>query len=141
MAELTPDYSKRDCSLPPGCKDLIDVLRLQKRKPTKADLVELRLQKGKLTEAEFVEMAAPWAVLKPGFLLPTEAEQKAATVIWIKSRLTVMELAALLHRKLFEIVADLIDLKLLANVDQSVTFEVAAKVAVKYGYIAKQAAS
>ena len=29
MSELTPDYSKRDCSLPSGCKDLIDVLKLE----------------------------------------------------------------------------------------------------------------
>ena len=29
MFELNPDYSKRDCSLPPGCKDLIDVIRLE----------------------------------------------------------------------------------------------------------------
>lgn len=27
MSALSPDYRKRDCSLPPGCKDLIDVLR------------------------------------------------------------------------------------------------------------------
>jgi hypothetical protein len=26
MSPLNPDYRKRDCSLPPGCKDLIDVL-------------------------------------------------------------------------------------------------------------------
>jgi hypothetical protein len=60
MAELTPDYSKRDCSLPPGCKDLIDVLRLQKRKPTKADLVEIRLH----------------AMGKKSGMLPPKAEAK-----------------------------------------------------------------
>ncbi len=27
MSALNPDYSKRDCSLPPGCKDLIDVIQ------------------------------------------------------------------------------------------------------------------
>ena len=27
MFELNPDYGKRDCLLPPGCKDLIDVLK------------------------------------------------------------------------------------------------------------------
>ena len=26
MSALNPDYSKRDCSLPPGCKDLIDYI-------------------------------------------------------------------------------------------------------------------
>jgi len=27
MSAFNPDYSKRDCSLPPGCKDVIDVLQ------------------------------------------------------------------------------------------------------------------
>ena len=129
MAELTPDYSKRDCSLPPGCKDLIDVLRLQKRKPTKADLVEIRLH----------------AMGKKSGMLPPKAEAKQtpsfAAIIELKDPVTVKDLAALLGRKPFEIVADLIDLKLMATVDQSVTFEVAARVAAKYGYIAKRAAS
>ena len=31
MAALNPDYSKRDCSLPPGCKDLIDVIRQEEK--------------------------------------------------------------------------------------------------------------
>jgi DNA-directed RNA polymerase specialized sigma24 family protein len=30
MPALNPDYSKRDFLLPPGCKDLIDVLQLGK---------------------------------------------------------------------------------------------------------------
>src|SRR5262245_37185866 len=31
MSGIHPDYNKRDCSLPAGCKDLIDVLRLETR--------------------------------------------------------------------------------------------------------------
>jgi len=31
MFELNPDYSKRDCSLPPGCKDLIDVIQQREK--------------------------------------------------------------------------------------------------------------
>jgi len=42
MAGLNPDYCKRDYLLPPGCKDLIDVLRLEKRPPPGAKLLELR---------------------------------------------------------------------------------------------------
>ena len=129
MAELTPDYSKRDCSLPPGCKDLMDVLRLQKRKPTKADLVEIKLH----------------AMVKKSGMLPPKAEAKQtpsfAAIIEINDPVTVRDLAALLGRKPFEIIADLIDITGMAAVGQPVTFEVAAEVAVKYGYIAKRAAA
>jgi len=31
MFELNPEYSKRDCSLPPGCKDLIDVIQQREK--------------------------------------------------------------------------------------------------------------
>jgi translation initiation factor IF-3 len=32
MANITPDPNKRGCDLPPGCKDLMDVLNLSKAK-------------------------------------------------------------------------------------------------------------
>ena len=31
MYAFNPDYSKRDCSLPPGCKDLIDVIQQRQK--------------------------------------------------------------------------------------------------------------
>ena len=31
MFELNPDYSKRDSSLPPGCKELIDVIQQREK--------------------------------------------------------------------------------------------------------------
>jgi hypothetical protein len=129
MAELTPDYSKRDCSLPPGCKDLIDVLRLQKRKLTKADLVEIRLH----------------AMGKKSGMLPPKAEAKQppsfATIIEIKDPVTVKDLAALLGRKPFEIMASLIDLGIIATPTDRLDFDIVARVARKYGYIAKRAPS
>lgn len=57
----------------------------------------------------------------------------------IANPVAVKDLAALLGRKPFEIIADLIELKVMASVDQSVTFELAARVALKYGFIAKRA--
>src|SRR6266849_2105336 len=129
MAELTPDYSKRDCSLPPGCKDLIDVLRLQKGKLTKPDLVEIRLH----------------AIVKKSGILPPKAEAKQtpsfAAIIEIKDPVTVKDLAALLGRKPFEIMASLIDLSVIATPSEQLDFDVAARVAAKYGYFAKRAAS
>jgi hypothetical protein len=96
MTAIQPDYSKRDCSLPPGCKDLIDVLRL-----TKSPVVMKPLELGK--------------------------------------PVSVRALAALLGCKPLQIIADLLELKILATVDQAVSFEVAAKIAVKYGLLAKRA--
>jgi hypothetical protein len=87
MTAIQPDYSKRDCSLPPGCKDLIDVLRLRK---------------------------SP-VVMKP------------------------LELGKPVSVRALQIIADLLELKILATVDQAVSFEVAAKIAVKYGLLAKRA--
>jgi hypothetical protein len=49
-------------------------------------------------------------------------------------------LAALLGRKPFQICADLLELAVMANVDQMLTFEVAAKVAQKYGFAAQRTA-
>jgi hypothetical protein len=97
MAGIYPDYSKRDCSLPPGCKDLIDVLRLQ-------------------------------------------SDRKAARQRFDFGRpVTVRSLAALLGCKPMEIIADLMELRIMATVDQAVTFEVAARVAAKYGFLTKRA--
>ena len=42
MSGITPDFSKRDCSLPPGCKDLIDVLRLETDQHGAFKVIELR---------------------------------------------------------------------------------------------------
>jgi len=96
MSGINPDYSKRDCSLPPGCKDLIDVLRLES---------------GRHPERKAVELG---------------------------NSVTVKGLATLLGRRPFQIIADLLALKVMANVDQSVTFEVAARVAAQYGFVAKR---
>ena len=96
MSGINPDYSKRDCSLPPGCKDLIDVLRLE------------------------------------------SAKQAATRVIEFRSLVTVRNLAALLGCKPLQIIADLLEMKILAGVSQLVPFEVAAKVAGKYGFEARR---
>ena len=79
MFELDPDYSKRDCSLPPGCKDLIDVLRLDPKANWKTFLdsywrliYDTALKVG-LTEGEAREVIQElmldvgWKVLKLGF--------------------------------------------------------------------------
>ena len=47
MTAIQPDYSKRDCSLPPGCKDLIDVIKRKggsdRQTPKKASALPLSI--------------------------------------------------------------------------------------------------
>ena len=94
MSGINPDYSKRDCSLPPGCKDLIDVLRLENAPPK---------------------------------------------VIEFESLISVKKLAALLGRKSLQIIADLLQMNVVVSMNQLVPFEVAARVARKYGFVAQRA--
>ena len=48
-------------------------------------------------------------------------------------------LAAALRRKPFQIIADLMELGQFKNVDDTVTFETASKIALKYGFHATKA--
>jgi len=119
MSALNTDYSERDCSLPPGCKDLIDVLRLEAEREAKISPVPAWK-----TGPDAGSGTAPHANLQ---------------LAEIAHPVAVKELAALLGQKPFQIVADLIELKVMANVNQRITFEFAARVAQKYGFVAKRA--
>ena len=67
-----------------------------------------------------------------------DSNDGAKKVIVLRSPVAVKDLAALLGRKPFQIVADLVDLGVIANRDQFISFEVAAKVAQKCGFDAKR---
>jgi hypothetical protein len=81
MSALNADYKKRDCSLPPGCKDLIDVLKLETAKQAKL----------------------PWIGVAPS---AGAASHPQRTRVQIGSHVTVKQLAVVLGRNTFEIVAD-----------------------------------
>ena len=119
MSALNPDYNKRDCSLPPGCKDLIDVLRLEAALQSK------------------ISPAPAWKNWPDAG--SDTAPQANLQLVEIGHPVAVKDLAALLGQKPFQIVADLIELAVMANVDQRITFEFAARVAQKYGFVAKRA--
>ena len=53
--------------------------------------------------------------------------------------MAVRELAALLKQKPFQIVADLLEFRVVANVEQSLSFEIVAQVVRKYGSTARKA--
>lgn len=111
MADLTPDYHRRDCSLPLGCKDLLEVLKLPPEKPPAA------------------------AMLTPAALPEGHGIAAKPKTIEIPDEVTVKKLAALLGCKPYEVVAALISLKIFApNDDYLLLFEVAARVAALHVY-------
>lgn len=112
LAEMNYDYKNRGYLLPEGCKDLIDVL---KPKPQRKPITMM--------------LPTPSAPLPPiaGELIVAE---------WM----TIRELAALLNQKPLRIIGDLLELRVVANLDQPVSFEIIALVVRRYGYMAKKAA-
>jgi hypothetical protein len=96
------DYTKRDYLLPGGCKDLIDVLNLEAQKQA------LEQQKPK-----------PLA-RRP--LPPVVGE------LVIPVHTTVLQLAALLKQKPFQIIADLMEIGVFANVTHELDFDTIATI-------------
>src|SRR5436190_23460969 len=92
------EYMKRGYLLPPGCKDLIDVLKLKEKK--QQALLTALPQLPPLPKI-FGTTLKPWmpiSVGKPASLPPVKGE------ITVPAETTVEELAALLGQKPFQIV-------------------------------------
>jgi hypothetical protein len=106
---FSPDYSKRGYLLPDGCKDLIDVLRLN-------------------------ESQVAWRVGQP--LSPTPPPKGD---ILLSQKATVREFAAILGQKPFKVIADAMELGVFANANMYLDFETMSKIARKYGYTARKA--
>lgn len=132
------DYNKRSYLLPPGCKDLIDLLKLEEHKKQRTS-IELPLISGDMfvgTE----EFFGPWKLKKK----PKEPEPKPASAekpvreVAIADEVFVLELANIAGQKPFRIIADLMELGIFANVKQKVRFEAAAHILKKYGIAAKR---
>lgn len=103
------DYKKRGYLLPEGCKDLIDVLKLDMQHNQDPSLVQ------------------------PALLTPLIGEM---TVL---DGMTVSQLAAALKQKPFRIIADLMQIGVFATVQQPLAFDIIAHVVRRYGYAAKKA--
>ncbi|HXG46639.1 MAG TPA: translation initiation factor IF-2 [Methylomirabilota bacterium] len=73
--------------------------------------------------------APPAAPAEPKFVAPTTGE-----LICLKPPIIVRDLAEKLNRKPFQLIADLIELKVLANVNQAIDEIVAQKICAKYGF-------
>ena len=124
------DYMKRGYLLPEGCNDLIDVLRLKPRKEhplSKADEARFQLLAGMLQQ-----QLNP--LVLPAALPPIVGE------LTVGDQTPVHKLAVLLKKQPVQIVADLLQLGVLATVNQLLPFDISAQVLRKYGYRAKKAA-
>ena len=135
---MTPEQYQRGYLLPPGCKDLIDVLRLQELHK-QAFKLPLLMGQAPISGAEHFSQV--WKIdeeklkstssvpgVEPGFFLEVS----------LGPNVTVDFLASLLGRKPFQIVADLMELGVFASPQETVNFDDAAKVLRKYGLSASK---
>lgn len=103
------DYSKRDYLLPPGCKDLIDVLKLNQSTQPLWQPVQRRRRK----------------------TVPPITKH-----VTLPDTVSVKQLIEVAGKKPFCIIADLMDLGLFVNIDGTVTFDIAARVLRWHGIMA-----
>ena len=101
---------KRGYLLPGGCKDLIDVL-----KPNAQPAPALR-------------KPSP-----PVHFPPITGE------LTVPAWMTVSELAEVLNQKPFQIIADLMEIRVLATISDQLDFGMISRVMRKHGFIAKKA--
>jgi hypothetical protein len=140
------DYNKRSYLLPPGCKDLIDLLRLEEHKnQLSTQLPPLPglsgIVKGETFIASTQEVFAPWKLKKKKSKEPDESlSVPSIREVVIPDEILVKDLAKIAGQKPFKIIADLMEIGIFANVTQKIGFETASRILKKYGIIAKKAA-
>ncbi len=113
---LSPDYSKRHYLLPKGCKDLIDVIRLEE------------------AQKAYLPLRLPTLPSLHGATEPAPVKG----IIFVSNATTVRQLAALLGQKPFKIIADAMQLGVFANVDQVLAFDSIVRIARAYGFEARK---
>lgn len=116
--------------LPKGCKDLIDALKLKSQQPSlprpvlPLDALNLKpqLAKFKPTQPPPQQPSAPLPPIVGEIVVPWQT--------------TVSKLAELLEKKPLQIIADVLQLGFFVSAKDSLTYEIIASVARKYGFIA-----
>jgi hypothetical protein len=119
------EFMKRGYLLPEGCKDLIDVWKF--KFPPGRDV----------WKPQFL-FQAPWPTAKPQHKSPTPGPTAPPSPIVgeivFSQTMTVGELAKAVKQKPVVIIADLMGLGVFATMNQLVSFEMAARVARRFGY-------
>ena len=130
------DYNKRNYLLPPGCKDLIDLLKLEELKPIIPEGAED-------LSPEMVQFLTPWKLpSKEKKAKPAQADPAGTgsfRQVEIPQSISVLALAELVGQKPFQIIADFMALGVFSTAHELVSFDAAATLLKKYGLIAKRA--
>ena len=136
------DYNKRSYLLPPGCKDLIDLLKLEEQKKRLASQSMLpELKGGEIFIAGTQEILGPWK-LKKKKSKEHQAEPPIVppiSEVIIPDEILILQLAKIAGQKPFKIIADLMEIGIFANVNQPIAFDTASRILQKYGIIARKA--
>jgi hypothetical protein len=134
---MTPEQYQRSYLLPPGCKDLIDVLRLQEM--AEQPLPPLLSGQAPISGSEAfsqvwnlnqkkLKPTPPSPFPDPGFFLEVQLGQTVS----------VQFLASVLGRQPVQILSDLMEFGVIVSGDGQIGFEEAAKVLRKYGLNARE---
>jgi hypothetical protein len=125
---MESDFMARGYLLPPGCKDLIDVLNIKQ-------------QAGRafvdISNLKFSKLKPPVWKLKPPE--PSKLLPPIVGEIVVPEKTSVSQLAALVGQKPFQILADLMEIGVFASVNQALGFGTIARIARKYGFTARKA--
>jgi hypothetical protein len=151
---MDQEYTNRGYLLPPGCKDLIDVLNLKQQAPGNSDWMMDALKPKprpvKLSPSKFDLFLEALKQSKLSLLNQESkqslAEQAAALPpivgeIMVPAETTVLQLAVLLGQKPFQIIHDVAELGLFVFPKDRLSFEIISKVARKHGFLAVRSVS
>ncbi len=107
------EFTQRGYLVPDGCKDLMD------------DILKLKPK--------------AWSFkLTPQWEQDSTALPPITSEIAVPEKTTPLDLASLLEQKPFQIIADLMQLKIMATINQPLDFEIISFVAREHGFIAKR---
>lgn len=128
--------------LPPGCKDLIDALKLKAVQHLHLPLDFLQLppeERARIIEA--LKLNIKDFTFKQPFPQKSVNLPPITAQIVVSAETTPSQLAPLLGLEVFRIVADVMELGFFVTATDPLSFEIIASVARKHGFLAIRAAS
>ena len=129
MSGMHYDYTKRNYLLPHGCKDLIDVLKLEEKTAELPPIFSAQV---------LPELFPAWKLPK----LTTKTDEPIVSVkpaeVTISDKISILELSLISGQQPFKVIADLLQLGDFVSMKDEVDFETAARLLKKYGFLAKR---
>ena len=119
------EFMKRGYLLPDGCKDLGDILKVKVQKDSLSPFLH-----------PSPEMLKKWSALKAFKAVATQIPIQG--VLMISRRISIFQLATVLCQKPFQIIDELAKLGFSLSPNDELSFETAALIARKHGFLAKR---